>query len=186
MRRPGRHVHELADLGSVRRDLSALASDERKVQMQRDREELDRLEEQEERDLENNRTPAPIHRFGSYDADTKMTKAQGTFLYMAPEMVGSFNYAKSVDAWSFGVMLIELFTLASPYPEEMPSYKIAQLVSMKRLRPRKLRRADLPHPGLLNVVEGCVRFRADTRLSFAVVEEQLKNQMEGGGGATAP
>ena len=135
--------------------------------------------------MENNRTPAPIHRFGSFDADTKMTKAQGTFLYMAPEMVGSFNYAKSVDAWSFGVMLIELFTLASPYPEEMPSYKIAQLVSMKRLRPRKLRRADLPHPGLLNVVEGCVRFRADARPSFGVLEEKLTGilrEMEGATG----
>ena len=51
--------------------------------------------------------------------------------------------------------------------------KLAKLVSEKQLRPRKLRRADLPHPGLLNVVEGCVRFRADARPSFAVVEKQL-------------
>ena len=122
---------------------------------------------------------------------TRMTRAQGTFEFMAPEMLNTGNYSKSIDVWSFGVVLIELLTLESPYPQEAGThpFRLARLVSEKQLRPRKLRRADLPHPGLLNVVEGCVRFRADTRLSFAVVEEQLKGilqEMEGGGGATAP
>ncbi len=55
----------------------------------------------------------------------------------------------------------------------MEHFQIAKLVMLKQLRPRKLRRSDLPDSALLNTVEGCVRFRADARLSFTVIEKQL-------------
>ena len=93
---------------------------------------------------------------------------------MAPEMMGSHNYSKSVDTWSFGITLIELFTLESPYPAGMQPFEIAKLVSLKQLRPRKLERRALPHGDLLNTLEGCVRFRADARLPIKLIEGQLQ------------
>ncbi len=177
-------IAKLADLGSARRDMSEKATEERKLQIQSDREKVAQLEKQKEEEDRRRRAQAlevgnsmmriPIHRFGSHDMETAMTRCQGTFEFMAPEMLGTANYTKSIDVWSFGVLLIELCTLQSPYPEDMPGYQIAKLVMIKQLRPRKLQRADLPHPDLLNVVEACIRFRADTRPSFAVVENQLK------------
>ena len=89
------------------------------------------------------------------DMATAMTRAQGMFEFMAPEMLNMCNYSKSIDKLSFGVVLIELLALEAPCPHNTGAYPfgLAKLVSKKPLRPRKLRRADLPHPGLLNVVE---------------------------------
>ena len=169
---------KVADLGSARRDRSELATEGRKSQMRAEQEQLEQLEQQYAKEA---------GAAGSQDIATRMTRLQGTFYFMAPEMLNTNFYSKSIDVWSFGVMLIELLTLESPYPQEagINSFKLAKLVSEKQLRPRKLRRADLPHPGLLNIVEGCVRFRADTRPSFAVLEEQLNGilqEMEEGQG----
>jgi serine/threonine protein kinase len=100
-------VAKVADLGSARRDRSELASEERKAQMRAEQDQLEQLEQQyaEEAgaastDVENNaRRLASARRAGSQDMPTRMTRAQGTFQFMAPEMLNTGNYSKSIDVW---------------------------------------------------------------------------------------
>jgi len=170
---------KVADLGTARKDLSADASPERERQLREDRARVEELEREQQQSGEKDADPevgivaAPIHRFGKYDPSTAMTNAVGTPLYIAPELMGGHNYSKQVDVWSYGVMLVEMFSLACPYPDTYQGWQIMKQVAMKQLRPHKLRREDLPHPGLLDVIEGCIMFRPDTRLTIAQVESKL-------------
>ena len=100
-------VAKVADLGSARRDRSELATEERKAQMRAEQDQLEQLEKQyaEEAgeastDVESNaKRLASARRAVSFDMATKMTRAQGTFEFMAPEMLNTGNYSKSIDVW---------------------------------------------------------------------------------------
>ena len=41
----------------------------------------------------------------------------GTFLFMAPEVIRSEHYGRSIDIWSLGCLTIQLLTAHSPWPE---------------------------------------------------------------------
>ena len=54
------------------------------------------------------------------DASGTMSKAQGTMLWMAPEVFrGDQNYNCAVDVYSFGVVLWELATRITPWANEL-------------------------------------------------------------------
>ena len=55
---------------------------------------------------------------GIEDGHGNMTKAQGTLLWMAPEVFrGDQNYTFAVDVYSFGIVLWELATRETPWAE---------------------------------------------------------------------
>lgn len=54
-------------------------------------------------------------------ADAYQTAAVGTFHWMAPEVLMSQAYNESVDVYSFGILLYELFSQSIPYASPAPS-----------------------------------------------------------------
>ena len=106
-------------------------------------------------------------------APANMTTMTGTPMYMAPETFVSASYTNAVDVWSYGVLLVRLFTLESPYPRTTTAGQLMRCVSEDQLRPIQVERSDLPHPKIKEVIDGCLKFEASERLTFVEVENVL-------------
>ena len=104
------------------------------------------------------------------EAPPNMTTMTGTPMYMAPEIFQSASYTKAVDVWSYGVLLIRLFTLESPYPRETTSAQLIRGVGNNEMRPNQVSRNALPHPTIKDVIEGCLKFEASERFTFVQIE----------------
>ena len=105
----------------------------------------------------------------------------GTPLYMAPEMqLVRLNKecTNAVDAWAYGVLLVRLFTQSHPYPSSTTVNDLRLYVATNELRPIDVARKDLPHPGLKEVIDGCLKYRAAERFTFAQIEARLSKILE--------
>ena len=103
-----------------------------------------------------------------------MTKRLGTPLYMSPEQhLDTNNYTNAVDVWAFGVLMVRLFSLSWPYPPNVTTTQLKIHIARNELRPNKVKRRDLPHPAIQDVIEGCLEYRAVERLTFAQIEIRL-------------
>jgi len=110
-----------------------------------------------------------------YDTETPMamTKDLGTPLYMAPEQMRREAYNNSVDVWAYGIMMVRLFSLSDPFHSGITMKELKTKVSINEIKPNKLDVNDLPHPGIKEVVEGCLKFRPGTRYTFEQIEFKL-------------
>ena len=95
-------------------------------------------------------------------------------------------------------MLVRLFTLESPYPRSTTATQLMRLVAKNQLRPIDVKKEDLPHPGLKDVIDGCLKFAAVKRYTFVQIEDRLGTVLDdmekekvveiggggGGGGST--
>jgi serine/threonine protein kinase len=102
--------------------------------------------------------------------DPNMTTMTGTPMYMAPEIFVSASYTNAVDVWSYGVLLVRLFTLESPYPRSTTAGQLMRLVAKNQLRPNVVERHALPHPQIKDVIDGCLKFDPAERLTFVEIE----------------
>ena len=102
-----------------------------------------------------------------------MTHGKGTPLYMAPEQHLKGQYTNAVDVWAYGVTLVRLFSLDHPFDGNPSMRDLMLYVSTDKLRPKQLLARDLPHPGLKEVLEGCLEYRAQERWTFAQIELRL-------------
>ena len=118
------------------------------------------------------------HREVHPEAPLNMTTRTGTPLYMAPEMHVSTSYTNAVDVWSYGVLLIRLLTLKSPYLEGVTSVQLMKQVAKGDLRPIDVDRSDLPHPKLKDVIDGCLKYDACERFTFVKIENMLSNILQ--------
>ena len=105
---------------------------------------------------------------------TGMTTMLGTPAYMAPEQTWSEDYAFPVDVWAYGCTLVRLFTLKDPYDTEYNIRTIIKGVAHGELRPVEVQIADVPHPDVRNVINECLQFQGNKRLTFKTVERRLK------------
>ena len=89
-----------------------------------------------------------------YTPETPMSTEIGTCVYMAPEvMEGDAGYDNSVDVYSFGMLLYELFTGATPFDQRLP---LISLLEQKKL----YNQLDIPRkvPKLFaNIIRKCNR-----------------------------
>ena len=118
------------------------------------------------------------HRQDHPEAPLNMTTRTGTLLYMAPEMHVSTSYTNAVDVWSYGALLIRLFTLKSPYKSGVTSVQLMKQVAKGDLRPIDVDRSDLPHPKLKDVIDGCLKYDACERFTFVKIENMLSNILQ--------
>ena len=115
------------------------------------------------------------------EAAPNMTTMTGTPMYMAPEVFKSKVYTSAVDVWSYGVLLVRLFTLESPYPQHTTSAQLIKGVGKNEMRPTDVERSMLPHPEIKDVIDGCLKFEASERLTFVEIEKIMSKvlaQME--------
>jgi len=118
------------------------------------------------------------HRQVDPEAPLNMATRTGTPLYMAPEMHVSTSYTNAVDVWSYGVLLIRLFTLESPYIQGVTSIQLMRGVAKGDLRPIDVDRNALPHPKLKDVIDGCLKYDAILRLTFVQIEYLLSEILQ--------
>ena len=104
------------------------------------------------------------------EAPPNMTIMTGTPMYMAPEVFKSKMYTSAVDVWSYGVLLVRLFTLESPYPSSTTSAQLIKGVGKSKMRPTEVERSALPHPKIKDVIDGCLKFEASERMTFLEIE----------------
>ena len=87
-------------------------------------------------------------------------------VYMAPEVIGNNKYSEKADIFSFGVLLVEAFSLKPPYSEPM-FQNITQAQLMYQICHQDLRPPtdNLPLP-LVQLVEDCWNANPELRPSF--------------------
>jgi serine/threonine protein kinase len=110
------------------------------------------------------------------EAPPLMTKRLGTPLYMSPEQhMDKENYTNAVDVWAYGVLLVRLFTLSWPYPPNVTTTQLKIHISRNELRPREVKNEDLPHPGIKEIIDGCLKYHASGRFNFEQIELRLSD-----------
>jgi serine/threonine protein kinase len=88
---------------------------------------------------------------------------------MAPECLAKQLYSTKSDMWAFGVLLIEIYTQAVPFPDLTP-VGVANQVSRFELRPI----APSTSPEIIqDLVDKCCQFVPNERETAASVVEKL-------------
>jgi serine/threonine protein kinase len=108
-----------------------------------------------------------------------MTKAAGTLLWMAPEVLrGDRNYSSPVDVYSFGIVLWELAMRATPWTDEFP-FDSALFFSHLNEALQTGRRPTIPdavraeHPAFVGVMQRCWAGDPADRPTFAEAASDL-------------
>ena len=102
-----------------------------------------------------------------------MTSMKGTPLFMAPEQFQCPDYSYPVDVWAYGVTLVRLFGLKWPYPADIGYRQLVLGIARHQLVPEALDLEDVPHEGVLGVVEDCLQCIARKRPTMKEVERRL-------------
>jgi serine/threonine protein kinase len=107
-----------------------------------------------------------------------MTTMIGTPMYMAPEQVHDYKYSYPVDVWAYGVTLVRLFTLKSPYNPNMNQDRILGGVASGTMRPVTVKRKDVPHKDVLGIINDCLQLKPKQRPTFATIEKRLTDVLK--------
>jgi serine/threonine protein kinase len=106
----------------------------------------------------------------------KLTMAVGTPLFMAPELyseVPGVVYTNSVDVYSFGVLLYQLFSPEIDMDDDIPMRSPQQLL-LRIAGGVRLKRVDgIPDP-LWNLITDCWSSAPTKRPTFATIVERMK------------
>ncbi|CAM6028813.1 unnamed protein product [Sphagnum balticum] len=105
----------------------------------------------------------------------KMTGETGSYRYMAPEVFLHEQYDKSVDVFSFAMVLYEMFEGAAPFEEEV-AYDAAQLVADEDRRPEM--KAKTYPLGMQELIRRCWSRNPKERPPFDTIVEELQKMEE--------
>ncbi|GAQ89818.1 VH1-INTERACTING KINASE-like [Klebsormidium nitens] len=101
----------------------------------------------------------------------KMTGETGTYRYMAPEVFRHETYDKSVDVFSFAVILQEMFEGGPAWRFTAPE-EVARQVALRHLRPPF--KASTYPLGVKELIQACWASDARLRPTFSVIIERLE------------
>lgn len=112
------------------------------------------------------------------DALYEMTGETGSYRYMAPEVFMHKHYDKSVDVFSFAIIVQEMFEGATALKYQLPkSVAIARAKDMQR---PSFNSQSYP-PGVKELIKECWDMDPSKRPTFSVVIQRLeKIQLQGG------
>lgn len=105
----------------------------------------------------------------------KMTGETGSYRYMAPEVFEHNPYDKSVDVFSFAMMLYEMVEGAAPF-DDKEAYEAATLVARDDLRP-DMKATSYP-PGMQDLIKRCWSSYTPKRPTFDKIVEELEGILE--------
>ncbi|GAQ92026.1 Protein kinase superfamily protein [Klebsormidium nitens] len=105
--------------------------------------------------------------------DISMTRATGTFMYMAPEVIRSDKYDQRCDVYSFGVLLNEVLCGYPPFIEvRQAPFQIAEAVVKAGIRPFLVKTdAD---PRVIDLIKMCWTQDPDGRPPMSHVTTTLR------------
>lgn len=114
------------------------------------------------------------------DSETKaanMTRDAGTVLYMAPEVwMENSSYGTACDVYSYGLLLIELWTGQNPfYPADVTwMLEFLELVRTKQIVPAVNQLPPTCPEELKAIISRCVSFVPEERPSFRSITSKMK------------
>ena len=126
--------------------------------------------------LVNNKWECKIADFGisTISSQTKVMTCVGTPMYMAKEVLLKDKYSEKADVYSFGIMIVELYTGDRPYTVgEYSSLNQAQLMYQIIQNGAHPDTSDLP-PALSQLVYDCWNDDPRLRPSFAEIIVRLR------------
>jgi mitogen-activated protein kinase kinase kinase 9 len=110
-----------------------------------------------------------------------MTRAVGTWRWMAPEVITSNRYDEKIDTFSFGMLMYEVLARQVPYADTVPPTNTDPrmgLTIVKGLRPT----VSLVQQGCpartAKLMEACWAQVSEDRPDFTQVRLQLQNQLD--------
>ncbi|CAM6010864.1 unnamed protein product [Sphagnum balticum] len=105
----------------------------------------------------------------------KMTGETGSYRYMAPEVFRHEKYDKTVDVFSFAMIIYEMFEGFAPF-DDKEAYEAARLVAEENLRP-EMKVKTYP-PGMRELITKCWSADPKERVEFDKIVEQLQRMEE--------
>ena len=105
----------------------------------------------------------------------KMTGETGSYRYMAPEVFEHSPYDKSVDVFSFAMMLYEMFEGVAPF-DDKEAYEAATLVARDGARP-DMKVTTYP-PRMKDLIKRCWSSYTPDRPTFDKIVEELEGMLE--------
>ena len=110
-----------------------------------------------------------------------MTNDAGTFLYQAPEMFqqsSQSNYGPSSDVYSFGLLVLEVFSRSPPYGDLATQsaflFEFVDAIRSHRLKPNI---HGLPEAcPVRDIILICIELRPEKRPTFAQIVARMIKQ----------
>ncbi|XP_062216158.1 uncharacterized protein LOC133916460 [Phragmites australis] len=99
-----------------------------------------------------------------------LVEDEGTYRWMAPEMIKQKAYNRKVDVYSFGLLLWEMVSGRIPY-ENLTPFQVAYAVANRNLKPTI--HPECP-PALRPLIEQCCALQPDKRPDFWQIVEVLE------------
>ena len=115
------------------------------------------------------------------DAIIHLTPETGTYVYMAPEVVGHNTYGTPADVWSWACTAIEVLTLEYPYQRRLLTpIQVALEVMKYKMRPEVSEEA-VGGAKMSALLKKCFSFTPSERPTFSQIAEEMRtitdNQM---------
>mmetsp|Transcript_31020 Transcript_31020/g.50177 ORF Transcript_31020/g.50177 Transcript_31020/m.50177 type:complete len:128 (+) Transcript_31020:26-409(+) len=101
-----------------------------------------------------------------------MTPRTGSYRWAAPEVLRDEHYFRSVDVYSFGIVLWEMITAKLPY-DGMTAEEAGNSVAHDDIRPGDLVESDTCSAEMISLVTRCWSSKPKDRPTFSEIHRQL-------------
>jgi len=113
-----------------------------------------------------------LSRFLSDGDSNKTESVVGPLKWMAPESISERVYSNASDVWSFGVVLVEIYTQDIPYPELEPLVVATKVISKSIVFPISKMKCS---PLIVQIAKDCFNYDAKLRPTFQEIVKRLQS-----------